>query len=77
MDLYNRRGEDCENRIKECGSDLPGRNIPSSELGPNRILVAINTVAHNLLMLMRRMLFVGSGWRPCLKLFRLAICLIP
>ncbi len=74
-ELYNRRGDDCENRIKDYGSDLAGKRMSSSKLGPNRVLAHMKAIAHNLFMLLRRLLF--GGWRPRLKQFRLWVQQIP
>lgn len=69
--LYNRRGEDCENRIKEFRSDLAGGTPPCSDLAGNGAWMVANAFAHNSLMILRRTL-LGDG-RMRLKGFSLLV----
>lgn len=66
--LYNMRGDRCENRLKEYSSDLARDKLPSAKLMPNRDWAAINAIAYNLFLLMRRIMF--PGFRPRFKIFR-------
>lgn len=59
-ELCNRQADACENRIKKCGSDLAGKRISLSKLGPNRVLAHMKEIALNLFMCIRRLLF--RGW---------------